>query len=116
MNRIRMVVLAVSLLGSVTIEAALVDSSSAPDGNAGPMTFDTTSGPVDSFDVDRVDAQPFAIDADQGTFFSALESRSDDFAFDVAASSSPVPLPAAAWLLASGLAGLSFLGRRRSGG
>jgi len=39
----------------------------------------------------------------------------NDYQLVIAGSPNPVPLPAAAWLLASGLAGLASFGRRRTG-
>lgn len=48
----------------------------------------------------------------QGDGFWYLSSNGD-LTWNVLAASSPVPLPAAVWLLASGLAGLGAIGRRR---
>jgi hypothetical protein len=55
----------------------------------------------------------FTISATNGTLINALTFRSTGVAFEVGAVQTVVPLPAAAWLLLSGLAGLGLLGRRR---
>jgi hypothetical protein len=49
----------------------------------------------------------------QGAGFWFLDASTGDLSWNVLASTSPVPLPAAAWLLLSGLAGLGAVGRRR---
>jgi hypothetical protein len=49
----------------------------------------------------------------QGAGFWFLSSTGD-LTYNVAAATSPVPLPAAVWLLVSGLAGLGAIGRRRN--
>jgi hypothetical protein len=49
----------------------------------------------------------------QGAGFWFLSSTGD-LTYNVPASTSPVPLPAAVWLLVSGLAGLGAIGRRRN--
>ena len=54
----------------------------------------------------------FTIAGTDGTLIRQLTFRSDGIAFEVAAA--PVPLPAAAWLLLSGLAGLGFVKRRKA--
>jgi len=57
----------------------------------------------------------FTISGDDGTLINSLTFRATGIAFEVA-SPSPVPLPAAAWLLLSGLAGLGLIGGRRARG
>jgi hypothetical protein len=56
----------------------------------------------------------FKITATDGTLINALTFRSTGVAFELGAAQPVVPLPAAAWLLLSGLAGLGFIGRRRA--
>jgi len=53
------------------------------------------------------------VDAWGGSFGATPNAYRIDFAGGVEFVPSPVPLPAAAWLLLSGLAGLGVLGRRR---
>ena len=50
-----------------------------------------------------------------GVTFDEIRFSADTNAFEFSnLSSTPVPLPAAAWLLLSGLAGLGFVGRRKA--
>ncbi len=84
--------------------------------NLGPTTYNGTMlGLLGGFTANGSNANTrlFTISGTGGTLINSLTFRATGIAFEVAAAPSPVPLPAAAWLLLSGLAGLGIIRGRR---
>lgn len=85
--------------------------------NFGSTTYTGTMlGSLGGFSANGSNANTrlFTISGTDGTLINALTFRATGIAFEVAAAPSPVPLPAAAWLLLSGLVSLGLVGRRRA--
>jgi hypothetical protein len=87
--------------------------------NVGSTTYTGTMlGSLGGFSANGSNANTrlFTISGTDGTLINALTFRATGIAFEVAAAPSPVPLPAAVWLLLSGLVSLGLVGRRRAKG
>jgi hypothetical protein len=108
---------AVDLTGTATYSAIGGPNNSGNNGLSGFNFGGTVGTALDFFNLvgngrSNVTLSTYA--NNQGNGFWFLSSAGDLTYNVLAAGTSPVPLPAAVWLLVSGLAGLGAIGRRRN--
>ena len=107
---------AIDLTGTQTYSAIGGPNSSGSNGLSGFNFGGTVGTALDFFNLvgnGRSNVTLSTYGNSQGNGFWFLSSTGD-LTYNVLASTSPVPLPAAVWLLVSGLAGLGAIGRRRN--
>jgi hypothetical protein len=109
---------AIDLTGTATYSSIAGPNSSGSNGLSGFNFSGTVGTALDFFNLvpgskrGSVALTTYANDNGDGFWFL---SSTGDLTYNVlAGSTSPVPLPAAVWLLVSGLAGLGAIGRRRN--
>ncbi len=108
---------AIDLTGTATYSSIAGPNSSGSNGLSGFNFSGTVGTALDFFNLvpgskrGSVALTTYANSQGDGFWFL---SSTGDLTYNVLASTSPVPLPAAVWLLVSGLAGLGAIGRRRN--